>query len=110
MCNILAINGRVFISFPTSASTEFPKRIGTLNYYDDKTHVDEPPNLEIVIDELEKNGVTVEMVIERSRPLILRCIGAVLEPFSKYFGRTFPGTWEYYGFETILHGVKNEKK
>ena len=94
--------GRVYISFPCSVSIGFPSRKGCLNFYDDPTHTAVPPSLDEVRCCLIKEGLEIEYLIERHKPKILYFIGLVLEPFSALLMRNFFGTWEYYGFETII--------
>lgn len=39
LCDKLAPNGRIYIEFPSELSTRLPHMKGTLNFYDDPTHV-----------------------------------------------------------------------
>ena len=48
MLNSLKIRGKIFLNFPCKESISFPKRNGTLNYFD-VIHKFNPPNYESVI-------------------------------------------------------------
>jgi len=39
---------------------------------------------------------------KKYQPIGLYFIGFLVEPFSKLFNKVLIGTWEYYGFETII--------
>jgi SAM-dependent methyltransferase len=106
MANKLKPEGFIFISFPCAQSTSFPSRGGTLNYFDDKTHQYEPPNLDDVIAVLRAENIEILYCSERYRPIILSVIGFFLEPLSVLRGRVYPGTWAYHGFETIIWAKK----
>ena len=54
--------GSLYLSFPSAKSLSFPSRIGTLNYYDDITHNNEPPDLENIIEILKKNGLIFQKI------------------------------------------------
>ena len=98
--------GSLYLSFPSAKSLSFPSRIGTLNYYDDITHNNEPPDLENIIEILKKNGYSIDLCIKEYRPLFLSILGFFLEPFSSFSGKLMPGIWEYYGFESIIHASR----
>ena len=98
--------GKIFISFPTSKSISFPKR-HALNYYEDETHKLLPPDSEYILNELEKNNFKTIFYRKRYRPIILFLMGMLLEPFSIIAKKTLKGTWELYGFETIIHAKKS---
>jgi SAM-dependent methyltransferase len=106
MMDAVKVGGLMYLSFPCEASTTFPSRKGTLNYYDDETHVEEPPRLEWVIKKLTENNFDIVKLIPNHRPKIIMIIGLIFEPFSALSGRLFPGTWELYGFETIIWAKK----
>jgi SAM-dependent methyltransferase len=106
MLSSLKINGCLYLSFPCKESVLFPKRYGTLNYYDDCTHQLTPPNFEDIINVLQKNGFEILYAIKNYRPLLLRIIGFLIEPFSSRKKKAMRGTWEYYGFESIIWARK----
>lgn len=102
MLSALKIGGMLFLSFPCEQSINFPKRGGTLNYYDDSTHKFSPPNFIETINSIKDKGFEIEYAERNYSPVILRLIGFVCEPLSKIRNRNMTGTWEYYGFESII--------
>ncbi|MDB2454661.1 class I SAM-dependent methyltransferase [Planktomarina temperata] len=102
MCGAVAPDGILFMAFPSSNSVDFPKRKGTLNYFDDVTHSQPPPNLQEIRDIVLKSDFSQVFVSKNYSPLFLRLVGLFLEPVSKFLGKKMPGSWEYYGFETIV--------
>lgn len=104
-CNKIKDGGILYFSFPSEDSVNFPKREGTLNFYDDKTHIFLPRYKEMV-GSLQNNGLEIKFSKRRYHPLILGIIGGVLEPISKRKQKVFPGTWAYWGFETKIWAKK----
>ena len=100
-------SGALYLSFPSMETLDFPSREGTLNYLDDPTHREAPPDLESVISFIEERGFSIGFVERNYRPKLLALVGFLLEPLSIMSGRVRLGTWEYYGFETIIHAVKD---
>jgi len=100
--------GRLYLSFPSQASVTFPSRVGTLNYYDDKTHTDEPPNFTEIIEKLKASNMKVSFAKNPYKPFFLYLIGLLLEPFSKITRKNLIGraTWAYYGFESVIIAEK----
>ncbi len=98
--------GKLYLSFPASESVNFPSRIGTLNYYDDETHNDKLPNFENLLKILDLENFEIIYNSKRYSPKILWLIGFLLEPFSKRKKSVMTGTWEYYGFESIIQASK----
>ena len=107
MCAALKPGGSLYFSFPCSASVGFPKRDGTLNFYDDPTHR-EPPDFFKLQNRLVENGMTIVISRPRSRPLIYATIGAVMEPFSALRRRVddYGFSWAFWGFESIIWAQK----
>jgi len=102
----LKAGGKLYLSFPCDDSINYPNRHGTLNYYDDNTHKEIPPNFEQILSTLKTNGFHITFKAKKYRPLILFLIGMVLEPISKIKKTVVTGTWEFYGFESIIHAIK----
>lgn len=96
--------GRIYLSFPSEASVSFPKKRG-LNYFDDSTHK-EVPQLNNVLELIKSNGFQIDFIAVRYRPRLLAFIGLVLEPLSIVCGKLMIGTWELYGFESIIWATK----
>jgi SAM-dependent methyltransferase len=95
--------GSLYLSFPCEASMAFPRRSGTLNFYDDPTHL-RCPRLADVLTMLESEHFQVDFLAERYRPSALVVLGLLLEPISAALRRTMPlgCTWALYGFETVI--------
>jgi hypothetical protein len=106
MARGLRPGGRLFMAFPAEASTRMPTRKGTLNFWDDTTHV-RPPDYGRIIELLQQEGVTVVFSSERYRPPLWVLIGLLNEPFSRLRGTVKRGTWALYGFESIVWGTRN---
>ena len=106
ICRVLEKNGSLFLAFPNPESINFPSRSKTLNYYDDDTHNETPPNPNDVIKILEDNGMEITFFAPRYQPLILRCIGFIQDPLSWYFKKVYQGTWAFYGFECVIWARK----
>ena len=104
MLRALKPGGRIYLSFPSEASISFPKRRG-LNFFDDSTHKNILP-LSDVLEVIKSEEFTIDIVAERNRPKILNLIGLVLEPLSIVCGKVMIGTWELYGFESIIWATK----
>ena len=106
MCKALEPGGKLFLAWPSRRSLGLPSRQGTLNYYDDPTHAEALPTFQWVLSRLEANEMRVDGAWDPYRPLGAFLIGLVNEPRSRVIGRNLVGTWELWGFETILHASK----
>ena len=106
MSSSLKVGGSIFISFPCQETQYFPSRAGTLNYFDDPTHKLTPPDFNEIKILLASYGFLIEFEKKQYRPFMLRCIGFLLEPMSAFFKRKFYGTWEFYGFESVIWARK----
>jgi len=104
MLRTLKFGGRFYLSFPCEASIEFPKRRG-LNFFDDDTHKS-IIHLNDLLEIIKSEGFTLDIVVERNRPILLTFIGLMLEPLSIIFRKVMIGTWELYGFESIIWATK----
>jgi hypothetical protein len=92
-----------YISLPCENSINFPKRKGTLNFYDDKTHQNIIP-YDFIIQTLKKSDFNIVFARKRYRLFFLFLTGLLYEPFSYLFKKVgcFGITWALYGFETIV--------
>ena len=106
MCKKLKPEGLLFLCFPSLQSPNLPSRKGTLNYFDDTTHVSPPIDSQDLIIKLVNNKMEILFFASTYKPVIMRHIGRILEPISKRAGKVLPGTWSYYGFETVLVAQK----
>ncbi len=110
MCAALKSGGRLYLSFPSESSVNFPRRRkDTLNFFDDPTHT-QPPNLAQVLAVLRKSALQIEFIAVRHRPFIPMLIGLVLEPLSYLTQRSMPlgTTWALYGFETVIWAARRQ--
>ena len=102
MVHVLKPGGYLYLSFPSAASVNFPRRQGTLNYFEDETHIGLPPEVDKIVAALEQNGAHVVFRTERYRPFLMATVGLLHEPYSRYTSKVALGTWEYFGFEAII--------
>lgn len=105
MMGALKKGGRLYLSFPSESSVSFPHRPGCLNYYDDPTHQSTPPDFSAIVDLLRLNGFSILYSAKRYQPALFWAVGLLVEPLSRWRGR-MQGTWEYYGFESIIWAQK----
>ncbi len=100
---ILCLNdgGSLYLAFPSEESVHFPNREGTLNFYDDPTHIWCPEWNEI-LKFLVQHNIKVNYACKNYSPLILRTIGKFNEHKSNKKRKVLTGTWTYYGFESII--------
>lgn len=107
MLKSLKIGGRLYMSFPCEESVTFPKRRGTLNFFDDTTH-NKVPRWDEILNTLKQAGFVIDYASKRYRPIGLMLIGALLEPISALRRVNVLGTWELYGFESIVWASKQK--
>jgi SAM-dependent methyltransferase len=102
MLRALKKGGLLYLSCPSEKSVSFPSRYGTLNYYDDETHIGEPPDFSILKKMADEEKCAILFETEGYKPPLAWLIGLLLEPFSALIKRALPCTWNFYGFENIL--------
>ena len=107
MINSLKPGGMLYVAFPTRNSINFPSRLGTLNYFDDPTHNKSVPDPLTFIDIAKKNECEIIYFKLRYRPFLYFILGFLSEPFSFLRRKVLRGTWEFYGFETIIWLKRN---
>jgi len=105
MARALRPGGRLFMAFPAAATVDLPSRGGTLNFYDDPTHVT-PPDFRRVLQLLRGEGVIIDFAAERYRPPMWVALGFLNELRSRARNDVLSGTWAFYGFESIIWGTK----
>lgn len=96
--------GMIFIATPSEESVNFPSREGTLNYYDDPSHISKPIIYSKLLKKFEEDGFTIVNSRSRYRPFMYYLIGffkELLKPKKTTFY-----AWCYYGFEMILLAEK----
>jgi SAM-dependent methyltransferase len=103
MIKCLKPGGRLYLATPCEESVRFPKRKGTLNFFDDHTHKT-VINWGETISKIAQEGLAVEFLAKRYRPLPLATIGILLEPGSALLRKLAPAstTWSLYGFESVI--------
>lgn len=99
--------GKIYLSFPSEKSINFPNKDGCLNYYDDITHKGLPPNYRMVIEIIKKKSFIILFSSKSYKPFILHIIGFFSNILSKYTKKTTFGLWEWWGFETIIIAQKD---
>jgi len=105
--NVIKQKGILYLSFPSEKSVNFPGyRVGCLNYYDDSTHKEKPPIYKEVIQMLKENNMKIIFSSKSYKPLFSFLIGLLFEKRSKIKKAVAPGTWAYWGFETIIWARK----
>lgn len=102
MLGAIKVGGQLYMQFPSERSVDFPNRGGTLNYFDDPTHKDAPPNFKAMVDTIAASGFHIVYATPQYRPLLRRIEGFLNERRSRRQNRVIGGTWAYYGFEAII--------
>ena len=108
MLDVMNRGSMLYISFQSEKTTSFPSRVGTLNYYDDPTHKDVPPNYDLLVKKLQSSDCEIIFASKSYKPIILRAVGFINETLSFMTKRVRLGTWEYYGFETVIWAKKHK--
>ena len=106
MIYVLSPGGKIYLSFPSSNTINFPSRKGTLNYFDDNTHKTVLPNFDTIVSCLKREGLEITYSVKQYQPFLLFIAGFLGELISRKRGKVIVGTWEYYGFESIVHARK----
>lgn len=115
MAQALKVGGKMYLSFPCQESVNFsnngnvdshPVRAGTLNYFDDPTHRDQPPDFSEVIGILYQEGIKITYANTRFSPPLEWIIGLYNEESSVRDLALKPGTWQFWGFETVIWAFK----
>jgi ubiquinone/menaquinone biosynthesis C-methylase UbiE len=107
MIKVLKSGGYLYLAFPTEKSVNFPgPRNGTLNYYDDPTHKNTPPNYDKTIKKLLENNMQIIFASKSYKPFFMYIIGFLLEWKSKKEKQIKYWTWAYWGFETVIWAKK----
>lgn len=97
--------GRLYLAFPCEESVRFPRRRGTLNFYDDPTH-SWLPRWADILRRVRDAGYRIEFSAKRYRPPLMTALGVLLEPSSALSRRSSTATWALYGFESIIWAVR----
>ena len=103
MCTKVKKGGKLFMAFPSEKSVHFPSRKGTLNFYDDKSHI-YLPEFDKIVKKIESSEFEIIFKCPSYRPLGLRLIGTIKDLFVKK--HVTQSTWAHYGFEAIIWAKK----
>ena len=106
ICGKIKKGGLLYLAFPQKKTVSFPSRQGTLNFYDDPTHI-YLPDPKRLIHIMRKYGMEILFSKAAYRPVYYFLWGGVLEPLSFLINRTMPGTYSFWGFETVIWARKN---
>ncbi len=107
MCKVLKPGGQIYVAFPAEETVNFPRRRGTLNFFDDPTHRT-VPSFDEIVSRLRENGMLISKSIRRSRPLAYAAAGLIVEPWSALTKRVddYGAVWALWGFESIIWAKK----
>lgn len=104
---VLARDGVIYVEYPSPRSLRLPSRCGTLNFFDDPTHIS-PPDTLSVVNLLREHGFRIRYASTRHSPKWLlmspiRVGVAVLwrQPISG------PVLWDLVGFATQILAVRS---
>jgi SAM-dependent methyltransferase len=101
MLRALKPGGKIYLSFPCEESVSFPRREGTLNFYDDSTH-QRVPDWTGILSGIRAEGLSIDFSAKRYRPYLMFLIGLAMEPISGLTRKVKRGTWDLYGFESVI--------
>ena len=103
MCSKVKKDGLLFMAFPSERSVSFPSRKGTLNFYDDKTHI-YLPEFEKIVNTLKASGFKIVFKSPSYQPLGMKFIGMIVDCIVKKKATCF--TRPHYWFEAIIWAKK----
>ncbi len=106
MIDKLKNRGKLYLSFPSEETIKFPKRNGCLNYFDDSTHKDYPPNYSSILKILKNNSLNILFSTQFYKPFLLNRIGFFTNIISYFTKNVLVGVWEWWGFESIIVAQK----
>ena len=102
MIDKLNYGGKLYLSFPSKESINFPNRIGCLNYFDDPTHKDLPPDFDLILKILRDKKLNVIFSKTSYKPFLLSFIGIFSNLISYITKKVHVGMYEIWGFESII--------
>jgi len=98
--------GKIYLSFPSENTIYFPNRDGCLNYYDDSSHKDMPPDFNLVLEIMRGKSLNIIFSTRSYKPFFLNLVGHLTNLISAYTKKTTFGVWEKWGFESIIIAKK----
>ena len=100
MVNRTAPGGHLFIATPSLASVDFPSRGGGLNFFDDATHQRPVDLMELFSS--ESHRLECRYYTKSAKPFFWWVLGWAQEHTSKRKNQIRLGTWDFYGYESII--------
>ena len=100
MVDRTAIGGHLFIATPSLNSVDFPSRGGGLFFYDDPTHR-HPVDL-MKLFQSESHRLECRYYTKSAKPFFWWVLGWAQEHTSKRKNQIRLGTWDFYGYESII--------
>ena len=104
ICSRLKKGGKLYLAFPSEKSVTFPSRKGSLNFYDDGSHVYLPDFKAVIKRLIRNNGMSIDFAEASYMPFLAKIIGMfqnrIIRDRATYY------IWCYYGFETIITAHK----
>jgi len=100
MRDCLKKKGIIYLVTPSEKSIYFPSRKGTLNYFDDSTHKENPVSFNWILEELKNDKFQIIKSIKAYKPIFYYMIG-LLKEFTTPKVTDFYA-WCFYGFESIV--------
>ena len=106
LCDKLRDNGVIYIESPSERSLTLPSVKGTLNFYDDPTHVKFHPLNEIV-DVVDNKQLDIDkMGIRRDKARIILTPYIIIKSFIQHREFTSRGLWDPLGFAQFVYARK----
>jgi SAM-dependent methyltransferase len=102
MLQAIKPGGMLYLAFPSADSLTFPSRAGTLNYHDDDTHQNEPPDFGKTVSIISNAGFKIVFAASRYQPAARWLIGLYHEARSAAHRQVDTETWAYWGLEAII--------
>ena len=107
ICDRLKPGGKLYLSCPSEKSVKLPHRKGTLNFYDDPSHI-YLPIFKDIISRFNDNGMKIIFAAKQYRTVKLIILGLINEIKSRKQDKVLVGTWALWGFETLIWAEKKK--
>lgn len=98
---VLAPNGKLFLTTPNFNSVNFPSSKGTLNFYDDVTHVSMPVPFHKIFEFCSLYNLRITRYKPGNNSVLYKIIGLPFEIVRRILGRNIVTTWAFWGFEDV---------
>lgn len=98
---VLAPNGKLFLTTPNFNSVNFPSSKGTLNFYDDDTHVSMPVPFHKIYEFCSLYNMRITRYKPGNNSVFYKIIGLPFEIVRRILGRNIVTTWAFWGFEDV---------